>query len=100
MVRRTLEELCRERGAEGPNLAERIRALGSIVILPPQLFEGLDDIRLFGNDATHVEAKVYDEIGATEVEIVIDFTKEILKAVYQSDALLARLKSIRPADPT
>src|SRR5258708_12403610 len=37
MVRKTLEELCRDRQATGTNLKERIPALGTRVVLPQQL---------------------------------------------------------------
>lgn len=100
MVRRTLEELCAHQGATGATLAKRVEDLRSKVILPPALLEGLDDIRLFGNDAAHIEARIYDEIGPDEVAVVIEFTKEVLKAVYQTGALLDRLRSIRPAEST
>src|SRR5207245_10904770 len=49
MVRKTLEELCRDRQATGGNLKERIRALGTKVVLPHELLNGLDDLRLLGN---------------------------------------------------
>jgi hypothetical protein len=81
MVRKTLEELCRDRNAKGANLKERIRALGSKVVLPQELLDGLDDLRLFGNDAAHIESQ--------------EFAKEVLKAVYQYSALLARLRGLR-----
>ena len=50
MVRKTLEELCRDRQAQGPNLKDRIKALGTKVVLPTELLDGLDDLRLLGND--------------------------------------------------
>jgi hypothetical protein len=40
MVRKTLEELCHERGATGANLKERLRNLGSKILIPQQLFSG------------------------------------------------------------
>jgi hypothetical protein len=54
MVRKCLEELCRERGAQGKDLKQRIRDLGTKIILPHDLLNGLDDLRLFGNDAAHI----------------------------------------------
>jgi len=95
MVRKTLEELCADRNAEGPNLKERIKALGSKVVLPQELLEGLDDLRLLGNDAAHFESKVYDSVGREEVEVGIEFTKEVLKGVYQMSDLLARLRGLQ-----
>jgi hypothetical protein len=100
MVRKTLEELCRERGADGTNLKARIKALGTKVILPQELLDGLDDLRLLGNDAAHIESQEYDKVGKEEVEIGIEFTKEVLKAVYQYSTLLNRLRSLKkPTSP-
>jgi hypothetical protein len=95
MVRKSLEELCADRGAQGADLKKRIAALGKKVVLPQELFEGLDDLRLLGNDAAHIESTVYDSIGREEVEVGIEFTKEVLKAVYQMSALLARLRGLQ-----
>src|SRR5882757_1114010 len=95
MVRKTLEELCRERNAVGPNLKERIKALGAMVVLPKDLLDGVDDLRLLGNDAAHIESQEYTKVGQEEVEVGIEFAKEVLKAVYQYSALLARLRALK-----
>jgi hypothetical protein len=95
MVRKTLEELCRDRQAMGDNLKARIRALGAKVVLPQELLEGLDDLRLLGNDAAHIESQEYEKVGKEEVEVGIEFTKEVLKAVYQYSALLGRLRALK-----
>jgi len=95
MIRKTLEEICHERSAKGNNLKERLKDLGSKILIPKELLEGLDDLRLLGNDAAHIEANTFAEIGKEEIEISIDFTKEILKAVYQYENLLERLKSLK-----
>lgn len=99
MVRKTLEELCRERNAEGGNLKERIKALGAKVVLPKELLDGLDDLRLLGNDAAHIESQEYSKVGKEEVEIGIEFAKEVLKAVYQYTALLGRLRALKKPEP-
>ena len=95
MIRRTLEELCEDKAATGANLKERISALRSAVVLPQGLLTALDDLRLLGNDAAHIEAKTFDSIGKDELQIAIELTKEILKAVYQLDDLLSRLKALK-----
>jgi hypothetical protein len=95
MIRRTLEELCTDKGATGKNLKERIGALRTVVILPHELFCAIDDLRMLGNDAAHVEANTYAAIGAAEVGVAIELTKEVLKAVYQLDDLLARLRELK-----
>ena len=95
MVRKTLEELCRDRGAQGKDLKERIRDLGTKIVLPKELLDGLDDLRLLGNLAAHIESREYDQVGNEEVEIGIEFTKEVLKATYQYSALLNRLRGLK-----
>ncbi|HAL28134.1 MAG TPA: hypothetical protein DCP25_15560 [Chloroflexi bacterium] len=95
MVRKTLEELCGDRDATGDNLKERIKELGTKVVLPNELIEGLDDLRLLGNDAAHIESKVYDNVGREEVEVGIELAKEVLKGVYQMSDLLARLRGLK-----
>lgn len=95
MIRRTLEELCDDKKATGKTLKERIGGLQSNVVLPKELFTALDDLRLLGNDAAHVEAKTYDSIGDEEIGVAIELTKEVLKAVYQLDDLVSRLKSLK-----
>ena len=95
MIRRTLEEICVDKNASGHNLKERINSLKDKVILPKELFEGMNELRILGNDAAHVEAKCFGEIGKKEIEISIQFTKEILKAVYQYSDLLAKIKSLK-----
>ena len=62
----SLEELCEERGAAGNNLKERITALSKIIVLPQDLLNAADHLRLLGNDAAHIEAKTYQAIGEPE----------------------------------
>jgi hypothetical protein len=95
MMRKCLEVMCHERGAEGENLKDRIKALRSKIVLPDDLLDGLDDLRLLGNDAAHVESKDYDEIGREEVEVSLAFTKEVLKATYQYAAMRKQLAALK-----
>jgi hypothetical protein len=95
MVRKTLEELCKERGATGKNLKERLKDLGSRIIVPQPLLDGLDNLRLLGNDAAHIELEHFNGVGEPEVSLAIDISKKLLETVYQYDALLARLESYK-----
>lgn len=95
MIRKTLEEICVDRGATGNNLKDRLKNLGTRILIPKELIDGMDDLRLLGNDAAHIEAKTFSEIGKEEIEISIEFTKEILKAVYQYENLLDKLKKLK-----
>jgi hypothetical protein len=89
MARKTLEELCRDIGATGKNLRDRLEDLrdSQKVILPEALLDGMDGLRLLGNDAAHVESQEFNRLGRDEVEVGIEFTREILKAVYHMSSL-------------
>jgi len=95
MIRRCLEEICEDRSAAGKDLKERITALRTKAILPSELFEAMDELRILGNDAAHVEAKVYDDIGEQQVAVGIELTKEILKAIYQLDSLVKKIQALK-----
>ena len=101
MVRKTLEELCLDRQATGNSLKERIRSLGTKVALPQGLLDGLDDLRLLGNDAAYIESQEFNKVGQQEVEMGIEFAKEVLSAVYQYSVLLTRLRAVQnpPGNP-
>jgi hypothetical protein len=100
MIRRTLEEICDDRTATGKDLKARIGSLRDKVTLPEELFLAMDELRLLGNDAAHIESKSYTDIGDTELEAAIAFTKEILKSVYQYKGLLDKLRSLKKANTT
>ena len=82
MIRRTLEELCSDKGAAGDDLKQRLQDLANKIILPNELLDAAHDLRLLGNDAAHVEAKTYDVVGKDELLIAIELTKELIKASY------------------
>ncbi|MGA4552364.1 DUF4145 domain-containing protein [Methylorubrum aminovorans] len=95
MVRRTLEELCADKGAEGENLYKRIAALKAVALVPQDLLEAAHELRLLGNDAAHLEAKTYDSIGKDEAGLAIELAKELLKAVYQYKSLVDKLRALK-----
>lgn len=97
MVRKSLECLCRENQATGGNLQERIKALATKIVLPQELLTGIDQLRLLGNDAVHVESQKFENIGREEIEVAIELTKEVLKARYQYSNLLAKLLALKKA---
>ncbi len=95
MIRKTLEEICVDKSSEGKNLFNRIENLKSKIVLPKELIDGMQELRLLGNDAAHIEANTFEQIGKEELEISIEFTKEILKAVYQYESLLEKLRNLK-----
>ena len=92
MVRRLLEEICEANEAAGENLHERLKSLKTKVVLPEPLFDAMTALKALGNDATHVKARAYDEIGKAEAEDSIELAKEIVKSLYQLQGLVKRLE--------
>ena len=95
MVRRTIEEICEDKGAKGKNLKDKIIDLGNKILIPKEFIEGMDELRLLGNDAAHIEARIYKDIGKLELDVAIKFAKELLKSVYQYSSLLKELQSLK-----
>ncbi len=95
MIRKSLEELCADKEATGGNLKEKINSLNSKVLLPKELLEAADHIRLLGNDAAHINSNVFNNIGKEEIEVAIELTKEIVKGIYQYSSLLQKLKKLK-----
>lgn len=95
MVRRVLEELCDDKQATGGDLKQRLTNLSQNVVVPKELLDAADELRLLGNDAAHVTAKNYDAIGKNEAELAIELAKELLKAVYQYTSLVSKLKALK-----
>jgi hypothetical protein len=95
MLRRTLEEVCAERTASGKDLKARIHDLRTKIVIPTELLDAMDELRILGNDAAHVQAKDYDDISEVEVTVAVQFTKEILKSLYQYSSLLGKLRALK-----
>lgn len=95
MVRRTIEVLCDEKNAKGDKLYERIDDLGQLSSLPKAFIDAMHDVRYLGNDAAHIAAKTYNNVGAEEVRVAIAVVKELLKSVYQFEGLLKDLKALQ-----
>jgi hypothetical protein len=55
----------------------------------------MDELRILGNDAAHIEAKEYENISNEELSVAIEFTKEILKGIYQYSSLLSKMRSLK-----
>jgi Domain of unknown function (DUF4145) len=81
--------------ATGSDLKQRLAALSTSVVVPKELFDAADELRLLGNDAAHISAKNYDAIGDDECTLAIELAKELLKAVYQYASLVSRLKALK-----
>lgn len=98
MVRKTLEEICDDLGIKESNLKKRLDALKLKVTLPLDLLDSIDSLRLLGNDAAHLECKVFNQVGEIELGVSIDVMKELLKGLYQFKNLRNRIEILKKAN--
>ena len=63
------------------------------ISMPDDLFDAMFELKALGNDAAHIEAKAYTEIGIEESRLSIEIAKEILKSLFQMRTLLNQLRS-------
>jgi hypothetical protein len=96
LVRKTIEEVCRYEGAEGDNLFQRIEALKEKVEQPDEVVDGaLHALRQLGNDATHTEVWIYNEVGEQEVAEAIRLTQLFLMPIYTTKASMKKLEALK-----
>lgn len=98
MIRRTLEEVCKERNASGGDLKKRLAALGKQVAIPAAVIDGLTELRFLGNDAAHVEIQQFPQVDKEEVDLALEVVKIVLQAVYQYEGVVQRLAARRAAN--
>lgn len=91
-----LEKLCEDKNATGDNLKNRLAKLGANALIPKELPDAADELRLLGNDAAHIEAKSYTSVTKEEATLAIALAKELLKAVYQYESLVKQLRALKP----
>ncbi|TDK58124.1 DUF4145 domain-containing protein [Bacillus salipaludis] len=78
-LRRTLERMCKEKGAEGRDLYNKLKKLSEDGVIPPILSEMSTIIKDIGNEAAHGDnVKFDDEL----VSSLFKFTEIILEYVY------------------
>ncbi len=95
LVRRSLEEFCDLKGAVGRTLHDRIKDIGTKSVLPSDLIQAAQELRILGNDAAHLISKEYDDLESAHSEAAIMLAREIFKASYQYNNLILKLSSLK-----
>ncbi len=95
MIRKTLEEVCADRGATGDNLFKKIESLKTKVSVPNDFFDGLHNLRFLGNDAAHIESQVFASLGHKECQAGLNVLRMFLQSVYQYKSILEELDSLK-----
>jgi len=78
-IRRSLEAVCKDRGANHRVLAENLQELASRREIPPTLTEMTDVLRQLGNIGSHAGD---EEIDPDYVDVIDDFFRAIVEYVY------------------
>lgn len=88
-LRRTLELICRDKGADGNNLDSLVKDLVGKNILPLGFDHACALIRQLGNQAAHAKEVVFYK---NEVEFLIGFLRDILNYLYSLPKKIENLR--------
>lgn len=89
LIRRSLEQLCKDKGATGRNLKEKIEDLGKKKIIPETLADMADIIRETGNTGAHGDNF---KLNKFDMDVLDDFFIAVLEYVYVAPQRLAKIK--------
>jgi len=94
MIRKSMEEICREFQVPGATLSQKIENLAKTTSFSDTIVGSMDALRVFGNSAAHETGEAFDDITEEEMETMIELTKAILKEIYQHRYLKERMQRI------
>ena len=95
MIRRAIEEICHLVGTTGGNLEKRIDSLEGKAMLPADLIKSLHHIRFLGNDAAHVEARHFADVGRDEIEAGLALLDMLLGSLYRYKTYANAIEALR-----
>lgn len=96
MLRKAIEQICDEAGASRNKLlGQKIQELEKQLILPKEILEGIRELSYLGNDAVHVDARTFQDVGKPEVEVGIELATEIVRSLYFYKTIISRLRSLK-----
>ena len=93
LARAVIEATCKDKGAEGRNLLQRIDALHEMGLVGNQVRQEADEIKDSGNEMAHGDFHV--EATAQDSEEILAFMGEVLGEVYQRPARVAARRAER-----
>lgn len=88
LVRKVLEEVCKDRKANGKNLKEKLNSLVNKEKLPTIFLEASEKLRLLGNISAHESSL---NISKKDVQLVEDFLVAFLAYIYIMPSKLKKL---------
>lgn len=86
LVRRLLEMICLDKGAQGRSLFEQLKVLAQTGVIPEQLIDIANGLRNFGNIGAHAGGV---QLSENEVPVIDALCRAILEYVYGAPHLVA-----------
>jgi hypothetical protein len=86
LVRRLLEMICLDKGAQGKSLFEQLKVLAKMGVIPEQLIDIANGLRNFGNIGAHAGGV---QLSENEVPVIDALCRAILEYVYGAPHLVA-----------
>ncbi|MFE4701405.1 DUF4145 domain-containing protein [Streptomyces sp. NPDC056738] len=93
MVRRTLEGLCREQGAQGRSLMQMLQHLNSSGKIEGRLLEWSQELRMLGNEGAHF---TNTSITPEDAADAIVFSEALIDYIYVYSTQFENFKKRRP----
>ena len=93
LARAVIEATCKDKGAKGANLFQRIDALHKMGLVGNQVRQEADEIKDSGNEMAHGDFHV--EVTAQDSDEILNFMAEVLGEVYQRPARVAARRAAR-----
>lgn len=88
-LRRVLEMICKDKGAEGSTLEKKIDDLIKKKIFPPMIGDACWIIRQMGNDAAHADKTI---VYTYDVDQIIGYVATIIDYLYSLPCRVTKLK--------
>lgn len=97
MLRRVVEELCEDAGAQGKTLHDRLKDVKAQqkLILTDELFDVLFELKALGNDAAHVDLQSFDNVGESEATVALRVAMKVVEALFQQKSIVEELRSLK-----
>lgn len=89
MIRKALESICKDKGAEGATLGRKLEDLSKKKILPSTLIETGHILREIGNIGAHADEQ---DVKEDELDTMDDFFKFMVDYIYVTPAKLEMIK--------
>lgn len=85
-----LERMCKDQGATGRSLADKLRDLRNREILPATLAEMTEKVRVFRNLGSHADDD--DEVTPADADAIDEFFRAVVEYVYVAPHRVAEVK--------